>query len=168
VFARPKAGISRLARALQRIKHRVTPSPGTIAAGFSSRPPRALLPAAFLFNPRKIRAAAGESLWSQELSYIAAGPRSGATALRFQSLISTLPFVMQYALIVALCAVSGAMAQEQVGSHWSYTTPGAHFQVEVVATGLVAPAGPPALAVAQDDRVADPGRDVLGVPDIER
>jgi glucose/arabinose dehydrogenase len=48
---------------------------------------------------------------------------------------------MRYALLVALCASSAAMAQEQVGSRWSYATPDAHFQVEVVATGLVAPAG---------------------------
>jgi hypothetical protein len=35
-FAMAKAGISKLAYQLQRMRHRVTPSSGTIAAGFSS------------------------------------------------------------------------------------------------------------------------------------
>jgi len=34
--------------------------------------------------------------------------------------------------------------------------------------GLVTPSGPPAALVPQDDRVADPGRDGLGVPDVQR
>src|SRR5205807_6355182 len=34
--------------------------------------------------------------------------------------------------------------------------------------GLVAPGGPPALTIPQDHRVADRGRDRLGVPDIQR
>ena len=34
--------------------------------------------------------------------------------------------------------------------------------------GLVAPAGPLAVPVPQDDRVADPGRDRLGVADVQR
>src|SRR5208282_6518877 len=34
--------------------------------------------------------------------------------------------------------------------------------------GLVAPAGPLAVAIPQDDRVADPGRDGLGVADVQR
>lgn len=45
------------------------------------------------------------------------------------------------AFVLVLCAAPGAAAQEQVGSHWTYQTPDERFQVEVVATGLTAPAG---------------------------
>lgn len=49
-------------------------------------------------------------------------------------------FVIRHALILALCAASSAKTQE-VGSRWTYATRDARFQVEVVATGLTAPAG---------------------------
>lgn len=49
------------------------------------------------------------------------------------------------ALVLALCAGSSPAAQEPVsntvGSRWTYETPDERFQVEVVATGLIAPAG---------------------------
>jgi len=48
--------------------------------------------------------------------------------------------VIRHALILALCAASSAKTQE-VGSRWTYATRDARFQVEVVATGLTAPAG---------------------------
>ncbi len=44
-------------------------------------------------------------------------------------------------LFAALCSASVALGQDQAGSRWTYTTPDAHFQVEIVATGLRAPAG---------------------------
>ena len=47
------------------------------------------------------------------------------------------------AFMLALCAASSAPAQVQdrAGSRWTYQTPEAHFQLEVIASGLTAPAG---------------------------
>ena len=44
-------------------------------------------------------------------------------------------------LFVASLAAAQAQIHDPVGARWTYVTPDAHFQVEVVATGLSAPAG---------------------------
>jgi glucose/arabinose dehydrogenase len=90
--------------------------------------------------------------------YATASPssKSARDLIRFVRQWSTLPWllvsaaVIRRASILALCAASAANAQntqeagntqEQVGSRWTYSTSNARFQVEVVATGLRAPAG---------------------------
>lgn len=67
-------------------------------------------------------------------------------------------------LALALYASAAAAADESVGSRWTYTTPDAKFQVEVLATGLKAPVG---MSFLPDGRllVADRPVGVLSVFD---
>jgi glucose/arabinose dehydrogenase len=52
--------------------------------------------------------------------------------------------------MLALCATAVAQPEAQVGLKWTYATADAHFQLEIVATGLVAPVG---LAFLPDNRL---------------
>ncbi len=48
-------------------------------------------------------------------------------------------FLLCHALVVAICVAATARSEEEVGAKWTYVTPDTSFQVEVVATGLLAP-----------------------------
>ena len=77
-------------------------------------------------------------LTTSETNLLQSGPGRSPTRLPIDSAL-----VARLALLTILCAsaTAGAEIQDTPGSRWTYVTPDARFQVEVVATGFKAPAG---------------------------